>query len=203
MNKGSKLCVMTVLVLLFLAVSIASYSIAGDDKKGKITVASLDVSGPSNISEAKSTIPRGEIVTINALLKSDGATKSDPFQVRIYLSSRSDGSDAIYEFDIFHEVSLDKPSNNGRMGNNQDMFHGISQDKSGVITVTGRYAFPFSIGAGYSYWVVVEAGPDGRTVESPDNKSKAISVISVPCDQFEAYHDGDTYHCPFKPGKED
>jgi hypothetical protein len=182
------------------------FSSEGKDKKGnkksELVVASLEAFGP----ETKTSIYRGEIITINAQLKNDNASKSGPFEVRIYLSSKSDGTNIVYEFDVFHDVSLDKSTNRDGMNTKKeefDSFHNVSQDKSGNVSVTGRYAFPFSVGAGYTYWVVVEATPNGKAIESGENKTKAVAVISVPCDQFEAYIDGDTYNCPFKPGKED
>ena len=208
MKKMFKSCTVTILVVLFSVVSIVGFSADGTDKKenkkSELVVASLDVSGPSSLPEAKSSILRGELITINAQLKSVSSAPLGPFKIRFYLSRTQDGKDFAYEFDVFHDVSLNKSSS--RNGNNKekfDNFHDVSQDKSGNISVTGRYAFPFSVGAGYTYWVVAEASPDEKALESSENKTKAITVISVPCDQFESYIEGDTYNCPFKPGEED
>ena len=155
--------------------------------------------------ENKASIYRGELITINARLKSSSGVRSGPFNVRFYLSKNLDGRDAAYEFDVFHDVFLDASRIREVSDSKQeyDIFHNVLQDKSGDVLIAGRYAFPFSMGAGYSYWVVVEVTPDEKAIEGNENKSKAVAVISVPCDQFESYIEGDTYNCPFKPGKED
>src|SRR5882672_10363307 len=103
--------VVTILVILFLVVSTVSFSADG---KGKLVVASLGVAGPSPGFD----IYRGDFVTVTAQLTSDNATKPGPLKVRIYLSTDRDGTDMQHEFDVFHDVSL---------------------DKSGSVSVTGRY----------------------------------------------------------------
>jgi len=94
--------------------------------------------------------------------------------VRIYLSTSGDGSNSNHEFDIFHDVPL---------------------DKSGSVSVTGRYLVPYSIVAGNNYWVVVEIAPDGKVIESGENKTMTTAIISVPCDKFAGYDDSADYHC--------
>jgi hypothetical protein len=210
MNKVYKWGVSTILAIPFLIVSVVCFSTNGnnkkDNRKSELVVASLDVSGPSSLPETKASINRGEFITINARLKNDSAIQTGPYKIRFYLSRTQDGMDTAYEFDIFHDVFLDKPVSHSKTDNKQefDNFHDVSPETSGSVFVRGRYAFPFSIGAGYNYWVVVEAGPDEKVIQNGENKvTRITSIISVPCDQFEAYIDGDTYNCPFKPGKED
>jgi hypothetical protein len=167
MNRVFKSGVFTILVVLFLAVSTVSFSTDGSGKsdgKGKLVVAFLDVSGPSS-GGTKENVYRGDYVTITARLKRDGGTKSSPLKVRFYLSSDRDGTDMKHEFDIFHDVSL---------------------NKSGSVSVTGRYVIPYSIAAGDSYWVVVEVNPE-EIIESGENKTKITSGINVPCDPFLSY----------------
>jgi len=210
MGKMYKSATLTILAILFSIVSMTGFSADGngkkENKKGELVVASVEVSGPSSLTETKATIYRGELITINARLKNESTTQSGPLKVRFYLSRTQDGKDTAYEFDIFHDVSLDKSTTHNGTDNKQefDSFHAVFVEKSGSVFITGRYAFPFSMGAGYSYWVVVEVGQDEKVIEKGENKMTRItSIISVPCDQLESYIDGDTYHCPFKPGKED
>jgi len=172
MNRVYKSCVFTILGVLFLVVTVsfsAQESDGKSDGKSKLVIAFLDVSGPSP-GGTKENVYRGDYVTVTARLKREGATKSGPLKVRMYLSSDRDGTDMKHEFDIFHDVSL---------------------DKSGSTSVTGRYVIPYSIAAGDSYWIVVEVSPEGIT-ESSENETKITSGINVPCDPFLSYdHCGD------------
>ena len=167
MHRVYKSGVAAILIILFLVMYTVSSSADGrgkSDRKGKLVVASLEVSGPSP-GGTKENVYRGDYVTVTARLKNDGSAKSDLIKVRFYLSSDRDGTDMRHEFDIFHNVSL---------------------DKSGSVSVTGRYVIPYSIAAGDSYFVVVEVSPE-EMIESGENKTKVVSGIMVPCDPFLSY----------------
>ena len=159
MNKVYKSGVVTILVILFLVVSTVSFSAEG---KSKLVVASLDVAGPS----PGENIQRGEFVTVTAQVKSDSAAKSGPLKVRIYLSTNRDGADMKHEFDVFHDVSQDKTGSVSVIKHEFDVFHGVSQDKTGSVSVTGQYVIPYTIPAGNEYYVVVVVSPEGKVIDA-------------------------------------
>jgi hypothetical protein len=131
-------------------------------------VASLDVAGPS----PEYDMYRGDFVTVTAQLKSDNAAKPGPLKVRIYLSTNRDGTDMQHEFDVFHDVSL---------------------DKSGSVSITGHYVIPYSIPAGSEYYVVVEVSPEEKAIGSGENKTIITRDINVSCDTLLSYD-----HCSDK-----
>ncbi|SRR6266446_7118202 len=196
MNKVYKSGVVTILVILCLVVSTVSFSADGSGKpdgKGKLVVASLDVAGPSQ----GNTMYRGDFVTVTALLKSDNAAKPGPLKVRIYLSDDRDGADIKHEFDIFHDVSLDKSASASVVKHEFDSFHNVSLDKDGGVSVSGQYVIPYTIAAGTEYYVVVVVSPEVKVIGSDENKTKVVRNINVPCDSI-PYFD-DTYIANF-PG---
>ena len=162
------------------------------DGKGKWVVASLDVAGPS----PGYNIFRGDFVTITAHLKSDTAAKSGPLKVRIYLSTNRDGTDMKHEFDVFHDVSLDKPGNASVIKQEFDRFHHVSQDGSGSVSVSGQYVIPYSIPAGNEYYVVVEISPEEKVAGSGENKTKIARDINIPCDAIPYFDDSTSAKFP-------
>jgi len=206
MKRVYKSGVVTILAILFLVVSTVSFSAqesgGKSDGKAKLVVASLDVFG-SSPGGTKENIYRGDFVTVTARVKSDSATKPGPFKVRIYLSTDRDGTDMKHEFDIFHNVSLDKSGSATVIKHEFDSFHDVSQDNSGgSVSVTGRYVIPYSIEPGDSYWVVVEVSSEEKVIGSGEIKTKITSGIIVPCDKFIVYNDNNNHnninHCSDK-----
>ena len=188
MNRMYRSSVVTILVILLLVVSTVSFSADGSgrsDRKDKLVVASLNVAGPS----PGFNIYRGDFVTVTALLKSDSAAKPGPLKVRIYLSTNRDGADMQHEFDIFHDVSLDKAGSVSVAKQEFDSFHDVSPDKSGGVSVSGQYVIPYTIPAGNEYYVVVEVSPEEKVVGSSENKTKMTRDINVPCDTLRTYDD--------------
>ena len=196
MNKVYRSGVVAILVILFLVVSTVSFSADGNAKKGKLVVVSLDVAGPSSSPETKASIYRGEFVTVNARLKSDSATKPGPLKVRIYLSTDRDGTDMRHEFDIFHDVSLDKSGSVSVVKHEFDSFHNVFQDKTGGVSVSGQYVIPYTIPAGNEYYVVVEVSPEEKVIESGENKTKITRDINIPCDAFPYFDDSTSANFP-------
>lgn len=195
MNRVHKSGVVTIWVILFLVVSRVSFSADGSvksDGKGKLVVASLDVAGPT----PGYNIYRGDFVTVTALLKSDSADKSGPFKVRIYLSSDRDGTDMKHEFDVFHDVSLDKSVSASVIKHEFDSFHQISLDKSGGVSVSGQYVIPYTIPAGNEYYVVVEVSPEEKVTGSGENKIKRTRDINIPCDALPYFDDSTSAKFP-------
>jgi hypothetical protein len=194
MNRVYKSGVVTILVILCLVVSTVSFSADGSGKsdgKGKLVVASLDVAGPSG-----DNIYRGDFVTVTARLKSDNAAKPGPLKVRIYLSTDRDGTDMKHEFDVFHDVSLDKSGSASVIKHEFDSFHQVSLDKSGSVSVTGRYVIPYSIEAGNEYYVVVEVSPEEKVIGSGENKTKITRDINIPCDAIPYFDDSTSAKFP-------
>jgi hypothetical protein len=187
--------VVAIWVILFLVVSRASFSadVSGkSDGKDKLVIASLDVAGPV----PGITVYRGDFVTITAQLKNDGAAKSGPFKVRIYLSTDRDGTDMKHEFDEFHDVSLDKSGSATVIKHEFDSFHNVSQDKSGGVSVSGQYVIPYSIPAGNPYFVVVEVSPEEKVIGSGSNKTKLTRDINIPCDALPYFDDSTSQKFP-------
>jgi len=185
MHRIYQSCLVTVLVILFSGLSTASFSADETAKNDKLVVASMDLASPS----PGENIFRGELLTVTAQLKSNTAAKSGPLKVRIYLSDDPNGTDIKHEFDIFHDLSLDKSGNNSAFNREVDRFHNIFQDKSGGLSVKGQYVIPYTIPAGHEYYIVVEISPEEKAVGSGENKTKITHGIQVPCDAIPYFDD--------------
>ncbi len=124
-------------------------------------------------------VNRGQFIKIEAVVSNLSKASSAPFNIGIYLSNYRDGRDKVHEFDVIKGVSL---------------------SESEQIPVSGQYLIPYSIEAGRSYWVVVEADYD-RNVNKKDEKNRRmIRSIFVPCDEFAI--DYPDYLC-IQPGEND
>jgi hypothetical protein len=169
----------SVLFIIFAFLSFIVVPTAGYSVEGKVNwqVVSLDVVG----STRGENVYRGDFFTVTAQLKNNTASKPGPLKVRIYLSSSRDGTTMQHEFDIFHDIVLDKPGTASAVKHEFDSFHDVLQDKLGNVSVTGRYIIPYTVDPGDTYWVVFEVSPEGKVVQGMETKT--IRVINVPCDE--------------------
>jgi hypothetical protein len=184
-NKVYKWGMITAMMALFLAVPMMSFSVEGSGKGSKWVISSVEVAGPV----PGINIFRGDFVTVTAHLKNDGGMKSEPLKVRIYLAVDRDGTDIKHEFDVFHDVSLDKTGSAKVVKQEFDSFHNVMLGKEGSVSVSGQYVIPYNIAAGNEYYVVVEASPEAKVVGSGENKIKLSHDINVPCDALPYFDD--------------
>ena len=124
-------------------------------------------------------VNRGQFIKIEALVSNLSMASSAPFSIGIYLSNYRDGRDKVHEFDVIPGVSL---------------------SESEQIPVSGQYLIPYSIDAGRSYWVVVEADYDRNVSKKDEKDRRMIKSIFVPCDEFAI--DYPDYLCT-NPGEND
>jgi len=120
---------------------------------------------------------RGASLNVEAMVNNGGATASGPFEVRIYLANRSDGSGLVHEFDVVTPLSL---------------------PGKGQVLVTGEYVMPtYPVVAGRSYWLVFEADSANDVAERDEaNNRRVISTVSVPCDELQKEDYVSEYLCP-------
>ena len=179
-----RLSLMSMVLIMFLAVPMASFSVEGSAKRDTWVIESLNTTGPM----PGLNIFRGDFVTVTAEVKSEGATKPGPLKVRIYLATDRDGKDFKHEFDIFHDIVLDKGGNAKAVKHEFDGFHNVSMEKGGGVSVSGQYVIPYSIAAGNEYYVVVEVSPETKGAGS-EEKTKLTRGINVPCDSLPYFDD--------------
>lgn len=132
---------------------------------------------PRDVRDIVVETKRGAFLRVEATVSNAGATESGPFDVRIYLANRYDGSGLAHEFDVVTARSL---------------------PGKGRVVVTGDYVIPFyPVVAGRSYWLVVEADSHRDVVERDEaNNRTVISTVFVPCDELEEADYVDEYLCP-------
>jgi len=191
-DKVYKWGMVTAMMALFLAVPMMSFSVEGSGKGSKWVISSVDVAGPV----PGFNIFRGDFVTVTAHLKNDGGTKSEPLKVRIYLAADREGRDIKHEFDVFHDVSLDKAGSAKVVKQEFDSFHNVMLGKGGSVSVSGQYVIPYNIAAGNEYYVVVEASPEAKLGGSGENKIKLTRDINVPCDAIPYFDDSTSAKFP-------
>ena len=191
-NKMYRRSMIGTIMILFLIVPMMSYSVEGSGKGNKGVVGSVDVAGPV----PGFNIFRGDFVTVTAQLKSDGGAKPGPLTVRIYLATDQAGTDIRHEFDVFHDVSLDKAGTATVVKRELDSFHYVMPGKGGSISVSGQYVIPYNIAAGNSYFVVVEVSPESRVAGSGENKIKLTRDIYIPCDAIPYFDDSTSAKFP-------
>jgi hypothetical protein len=111
-------------------------------------------------------VKRGEFVRVEAIVRNEGAAKSGPFEVGIYLSGYPDGRDRVHEFAIIRKVELS--------GSEQ-------------LLINEEYLIPYKdkdwVSPGRNYFVVIEVDYDREVSEKDENKRKVIKTINVPCDE--------------------
>jgi hypothetical protein len=171
-----KLSIVVISAILYLILPTAGFSV---EDKNKSLITSVDATGPL----PGTNFYRGEFVTVTAHLRGDAVAKFGSLAVRFYLSSTRDGSDLLHEFDIFHDIPS-KSESVSTVKHAPDGFHDVIQEKSGNLSITGRYIIPYSVTAGDSYWIVVEVTPEEKTFGSPGNKTKTTFGIVIPCDKL-------------------
>ena len=178
---------MAAVLILFLAVPMTTYSVEGSPKKGEWTIGSVDVTGPV----PGINIFRGDFVTVITQLKSEGGTKTGPLKVRIYLAADQAGTDMKHEFDVFHDITLDKAGSAALVKHSFDSFHNVMPERGGGVSVSGQYVIPYNIAAGNQYYVVVEVSP-----ETGENRTKLTRDINIPCDALPYFDDSTSSRFP-------
>jgi hypothetical protein len=179
---------MATIMILFLAVPVISFRAEGSEKKDSTMIRSLDLAGPV----PGINIFRGDFLTVTAQLKSEGGTKTGPLRVRLYLATDREGVDIKHEFDIFHDIVLEKSGSASPVKySGFDLFHHVMLEKGGGVQVTGQYVIPYNIAAGNQYYVVVEVSP-----ESGENKSRLSRDINIPCDALPYFDDSTSAKFP-------
>lgn len=120
---------------------------------------------------------RGKFLKIETIIRNEGAAKSGPFTVRIYLSGNPEGRNTVHEFYTFKKVELS--------GSEQFL-------------INEEYVVPYKdkdwVSPGRNYFVVVEVDYDQEVSEKGENKRKVIKRIHVPCDEI-ALGYGEEFHC--------
>ena len=187
-DKVYKRSVIGTIMVLLLAAPVTSFSVDGGAKRSEFRIGSLDVAGPV----PGVNIFRGDFVTVIAQLKSEGA-KAGPLKVRIYLSADQAGADMKHEFDVFHDITLDKTGSAALVKQGFDSFHNVVLEKGGGVSVSGQYVIPYNIAAGNQYYVVVEVSPEAV---SGENKTKLTHDINVPCDALPYFDDATSARFP-------
>jgi len=132
---------------------------------------------PRDVGDIVAEAKRGASLNVEATVSNGGATASGPFDVRIYLANRSDGSGLVHEFDVVKQLSL---------------------PGKGQVLVTGEYVMPtYPVVAGRSYWLVFEADSANDVAERDEaNNRRVISTVSVPCDDLQKEDYVSEYLCP-------
>ncbi len=132
---------------------------------------------PRDVRDIVVETERGESLHVETTISNVGLAESGPFDVRIFLASRYDGSGLVHEFDVVRQPSV---------------------PGKGLVRLSGEYTVPFyPVIAGRSYWLVVEADSTTEVVErNKGNNRQVISTVFVPCDDFKPEEYIDEYLCP-------
>ena len=184
-----KRSVIATIIVLLLAVPMTGFSVEGIAKRGEWRIGSVNVAGPV----PGVNIFRGDFVTVIAQLKSEGGAKPGPLKVRIYLAADQAGTDMKHEFDVFHDITLDKTGSAAVVKQGFDSFHNVMLEKGGGVSVSGQYVIPYNIAAGNQYYVVVEVSPEAVSGES---QTKLTHDINIPCDALPYLDDSITARFP-------
>ena len=176
------------ILAVVLAGPVLNVSVEGSTQGSKRMTGSLEVSGPI----PGQNIFRGDFVAVTMQLKGEGVEKSGPLRVRIYLAADQAGTDIRHEFDVFHDIYLDKSGSAKLVKQELDSFHTVMPNKNGGVWVIGQYVIPYNIPAGNAYFVIAEVGPEGPG----ENKARFSHDINVPCDALPYFDDSTSAKFP-------